>query len=134
MSNRGFTPRAIIPPAAPSSRDKRPAGAPYGKNLNNAKATVPAQQRVQGLKQNQPANSHPLPCESCRELMKCTQDARQALEKVLQNARMIFLDDTLHHQMDDERWLRVLRALGGNKREYFTRIPSNCLTATDATL
>ncbi|KAG8346695.1 hypothetical protein ERJ75_000460100 [Trypanosoma vivax] len=70
-------------------------------------------------------------CESCVRQLQCLQAVRQAMENVLANARRVFLDDTLHHQMDDERWIRVLQAIGECKETYYARLPSGELGALD---
>ncbi|ORC84172.1 uncharacterized protein TM35_000481330 [Trypanosoma theileri] len=105
-----------------TSRERRPAGSPFAGLVGSTKQKQGKQQeQQQQQKQKQEVCLAPA-CESCLKLLQCSQKVRRALEDVLINAKMVFLDDTLHHQMDDERWLRILRAIGEDKTTYYTRM------------
>nr|CCC93271.1 conserved hypothetical protein [Trypanosoma congolense IL3000] len=124
MSARDVNKRLMSAKPPVALTDKRSIGAPYAKAAVSSRQQTGASrhhQLPQTQKGKQQADGQSHCCDSCRKLMNCTQATRKALEDVLENARKIFLDDTLHHQMDDERWLRVLRALGENKGTYFAR-------------
>ncbi|KEG11516.1 hypothetical protein DQ04_02541050 [Trypanosoma grayi] len=121
--------REVIPRTA-VDKDRRPAGSPYAASLGPARHRLPKQQQPQQIVAVEPA------CECCLRLLHATHRVRQALEDVLVNARMVFLSDTLHHQMGDERWLRALQALGEEKTTYFARtvLLSNIVSTTDCKL
>ncbi|RNF22108.1 uncharacterized protein Tco025E_03270 [Trypanosoma conorhini] len=115
-----------VPPRAVGAKERcRPAGSPY------AAATASTRQKTAIPRTAPPKKEERRPlqqftavapaCEMCLGLLHYSQKVRNALEAVLANARVVFLDDTLHHQMDDERWVRVLRAMGADKSTYYTR-------------
>ncbi|KAH9597709.1 hypothetical protein LSM04_008338 [Trypanosoma melophagium] len=125
MPGREMTTRTVA-----TSRERRPPGSPFVGVVGSArqrqgKTQEQQQQQQQQQQPQQKQKQEVVPasaCESCLKLLQCSQKVRRALEDVLRNAKMVFLDDTLHHQMDDERWLRVLRAIGEDKSTYYTRM------------
>ncbi|RNF01699.1 hypothetical protein TraAM80_06822 [Trypanosoma rangeli] len=115
-----------VPPRTGSAKGRcKPAGSPYGaasastrQKMVIARAAQPKKEERRPLQQSVAITPA---CEMCLSLLHYSQKVRNALEAVLENARVVFLDDTLHHQMNDERWVRVLRAIGAEKSTYYTR-------------
>ncbi|RNF18773.1 hypothetical protein TcG_04907 [Trypanosoma cruzi] len=112
--------REAVPRTGNANERRRPAGAPYDTALTSSRQKAIVQKPNQSKQPQEPLAVAPA-CETCLALLQSSQKVRNALETVLTNARIVFLDDTLHHQMDDERWVRVLRAIGQDKSMYYAR-------------